>query len=407
MKKLLISCYLVLTILYSAVYSQDIDYRVYSAINQVNEDTLISNLKKLTGEVPVTLSAGPVLISSRHSSTVGNAYAAAWLRNRLASLGLDTYTQDFESNGQNIYAVQPGKDLPNQQVIICAHYDNMPFSNIAAGADDNASGTIAVLEAARILSKFKTKYTIIYAFFDHEEQGLLGSKYYAHQAYLRKDSIVAVINLDMIGYDGNNDSKAGLHVRNSGKSIDLGETIKTVNKNYNTGLNLILENPGSAASDHASFWAYFITAVMLIEDLYTDKNPWYHTSADIMEKMNIPYYLKCTKLAIGSLAKVAGVLSETHVIADIPKKFELYQNYPNPFNPTTTIKYSLDESMQVKLVVYDQLSQEIAVLVNAAQNSGYHEIPFKTEDLNISSGIYFYALYAGNSFSVKKMVVAK
>jgi Zn-dependent M28 family amino/carboxypeptidase len=338
---------------------------------------------------------------------VGNAYAAAWLRNRLVSLGLDTYTQDFENNGQNIYAVQPGKELPNQQVIICAHYDNMPFSNIAAGADDNASGTIAVLEAARILSKFKTKYTIIYAFFDHEEQGLFGSKYYAHQAYLRKDSIVAVINLDMIGYDGNNDSKAGLHVRNSGNSIDLGETIKTVNKNYNTGLNLILENPGSAASDHASFWAYFITAVMLIEDLFTDKNPWYHTSADIMEKMNIPYYLKCTKLAIGSLAKVAGVLSETHIAADIPKKFELYQNYPNPFNPTTTIKYSLDESMQVKLVVYDQLSQEIAVLVNAAQNSGYHEIPFKTEDLNISSGIYFYALYAGNSFSVKKMVVAK
>lgn len=407
MRKLLLNFYVIGIILYSVVYSQNIDYRVYSAINQVNQDTLVENLRKLTGEVPVTLMAGPVLISSRHSSNVGNAYAAAWLRNRMVGLGLNTYTQDFENNGQNIYAVQPGKELPNQQVIICAHYDNMPFSNIAAGADDNASGTIAVLEAARILSKFKTKYTIIYAFFDHEEQGLLGSKYYAHQAYLRKDSIIAVINLDMIGYDGNNDSKAGLHVRNYGKSIDLGETIKTVNKNYSTGLNLILENPGSLASDHASFWGYFITAVMLIEDLYTDRNPWYHTSADLMDKMNIPYYLKCTKLAIGSLAKIAEVLSETHVTADIPKKFELYQNYPNPFNPTTTIKYSLDETMQVKLVVYDQLSQELAVLVDAPQNSGNYEVSFRTDKLNISSGIYFYALYANNSISVKKMVVTK
>ena len=75
---------------------------------------------------------------------------------------------------------------PNQQIIICAHFDSKPYSGPAPGADDNGSGTSAVLEAARILSKYKTDYTIIYALWDNEEIGLRGSAYYAQQASSKK-----------------------------------------------------------------------------------------------------------------------------------------------------------------------------------------------------------------------------
>ena len=59
----------------------------------------------------------------------------------------------------------------------------MPSGTTAPGADDNASGTAAVIEAARIFTQYDSKYTIIYALWDEEEQGLIGSAYYAHQAF--------------------------------------------------------------------------------------------------------------------------------------------------------------------------------------------------------------------------------
>ena len=81
----------------------------------------------------------------------------------------------------------------------------------APGADDNASGTAAVIEAARIFSQYDFPFTIIYALWDEEEQGLIGSEYYATQAANAGDSILGVINLDMIGYDGNGDGNADVH----------------------------------------------------------------------------------------------------------------------------------------------------------------------------------------------------
>src|SRR5690606_41134761 len=60
----------------------------------------------------------------------------------------------------------------------------------------------------------------------------------------------------------------------------------------------------------------------------------------------------------------------------LPGEFVLYQNYPNPFNPTTKIKYSIPSSQRVRLVVYDILGTEIAVLINEEQHSGAYEITF-------------------------------
>lgn len=86
--------------------------------------------------------------------------------------------------------------------------------------------------------------------------------------------------------------------------------------------------------------------------------------------------------------------------------FNLEQNYPNPFNPSTTIQYSISESANVKLLVFDVTGRQVSELVNQRQNAGSHSVNFDAE--NLSSGVYFYRLETENGFSkTNKMLLIK
>jgi len=89
----------------------------------------------------------------------------------------------------------------------------------------------------------------------------------------------------------------------------------------------------------------------------------------------------------------------------IPDNYSLEQNFPNPFNPTTKIRYSLKDDCHVSLSVYDVLGNKVASLVNSYQNAGMYEIIFNGS--NLSSGIYFYQLKAGEFTAIKKLVIIK
>ncbi|MEW6196820.1 MAG: glucoamylase family protein [Bacteroidota bacterium] len=105
---------------------------------------------------------------------------------------------------------------------------------------------------------------------------------------------------------------------------------------------------------------------------------------------------------------------------EIPDGFKLNQNYPNPFNPTTTITYTIptpplvpsltkgrDMGGVVTLKVYDILGREVATLVNEYQQPGNHSVEFRTQNLELSSGVYFYALKTGEYSAVRKMLLLK
>jgi len=96
---------------------------------------------------------------------------------------------------------------------------------------------------------------------------------------------------------------------------------------------------------------------------------------------------------------------EENQSSQIPASFELYQNYPNPFNPSTLIKFQVANSTHVSLKVYDIIGREVAVLVNEVKEPGTYEVTFNAKEL--SSGIYFYKMIAGNFSSVKKMNLLK
>jgi len=91
----------------------------------------------------------------------------------------------------------------------------------------------------------------------------------------------------------------------------------------------------------------------------------------------------------------------------VPTSFSLKQNYPNPFNPSTIIEYELPVSGNVALKIFNVLGAEVAVLINEEKSAGSYEYEFSSENFNLTSGIYFYQLTAGNFAQTKKMVLLR
>lgn len=100
-----------------------------------------------------------------------------------------------------------------------------------------------------------------------------------------------------------------------------------------------------------------------------------------------------------------GSMTEVDDKNGVPTKFELIQNYPNPFNPTTVISYQLPTSSNVKIAVYDVLGKEIAVLIDSEKPAGKYQTSFNAP--NLSAGLYFYTIQAGEFKSTKKMILMK
>jgi subtilisin-like proprotein convertase family protein len=89
----------------------------------------------------------------------------------------------------------------------------------------------------------------------------------------------------------------------------------------------------------------------------------------------------------------------------IPTRYELYQNYPNPFNPITKIQFGVPKQSNVKILLYDVLGREVAVITDKTMQPGVHIIDFNTG--NLSSGVYFYKMVSGDFTSIKKLVILK
>jgi hypothetical protein len=287
---------------FSQIHSQSYDPFIEGLVNQTNLDSLVSFVRILSGEDYVTVGNKTVLIQHRGRNKDNNL-AADYIKQKLEGYGLDTYDQVYSSNDRNIYAIQPGILYPDEQYIICAHYDAV--TNYCA--DDNASGTAAVLEISRILSNYHLDYTLIYALWDEEETGYIGSEYYAAQAFSNNDNILGVINLDMLGWDSNNDGKMDIHTNNIANSVVLANLVYNIVSIYNLVLDPVINNPGATNSDHKSFWEVGYGAIAFYE-AGDDVNPYYHTRSDRIDKFNLAYFRKLAQLAIGSISTLTNVV---------------------------------------------------------------------------------------------------
>ena len=248
--------------------------------------------------------ASPAL-RGRLTGTPENDSAAAYIARRYTALGLAPvsagYLQHFTARPttrdappeslptQNVVAMLRGRDpmLRNEYVVIGAHFDHLGTSTTGAldpdahdavrlGADDNASGTAAVLELARILAKSPPRRSLLFVNFSGEEQGTLGSEYFVEHTPVPIDSIDAMLNFDMVGR-----LRADkLIVYGVATAKELPAILDSANAT--TGLAIAAQGDGFGPSDHSSFYAKNIPVLHFFTDLHED----YHRASDVADKIN-------------------------------------------------------------------------------------------------------------------------
>lgn len=350
---------------------------------------------------------------ARHDSCQA---AADWIKTEFESFGMDSvYYQHFSDFFKdNVVAVLPGKTYPEQIIVIGGHYDSTSNDAYTApGADDNASGTACVLQCARILSGYEFDRTIVFVAFGAEEQGLAGSEYFAARAALEGDNIMAMVNVDMLGYLAPGDI-LDVDVISNSPSEWLRDRALMAAATYVPGTPAVAGSlPMSAGSDHMSFWDAGFDAIMLWEDS-DNRSPYIHTWADsIGTSYNTPFLAEqSTRMVAALLADLAGpvdVAVPTGTPPPLPVVLE--QNVPNPFNPTTRIRFHVPGAgVRATVTVYDVAGRELVALFDEKNVSGSKTVwwnGLQNDGRPAASGVYFYRLTAGPYTITRKMVLVR
>ncbi len=284
---------------------------IQGMMDQVDAQAASDWVGGLSGEWPVMINGSPYTIATRYTpAETPIQKATRYVHDFLEDLGLamdyEYYTLPGSGERRNVIAEQVGVSQPERVFILSAHLDSTTYQNpmvLAPGADDNASGSAGVLMAAEILSQYDFGCTLRYALFTGEEQGLYGSKAYAAEAYARGDQIEAVLNLDMLGYEGDSAPFLQLHTRpNNVADLSLATLYSDVVDVYNIGLWPLIYDDGLSFSDHSSFWTYGYPAILAIEEYYGDFNPYYHSNNDRLSAIDIVYLKNAIKAAVGTFA---------------------------------------------------------------------------------------------------------
>ncbi len=288
-----------------SIYAQAPNPQIVQLLSKINRDTMALYIRQLSGDTSCIIGGSPYTILSRHKNQPGNDKAGQYIYEKFQSYGLQVQYETFSSTGKNVIATKPGLNDSHAYFVVCAHYDDMPSGTTAPGADDNASGTATVLELARVFSQYNFNYTIKFICFDEEEQGLVGSNYYATQARNRNDSIIGVINLDMTGYDSNNDGLVDVHSNSVANTSQIAN--EWINNIYQYGVTLTHRLvPSQPYSDHYSFQQKNYGAILVIEsDL--DFNPRYHTVNDRYQYLNMNYAHKIAQVTAATAAEYAQI----------------------------------------------------------------------------------------------------
>ena len=334
----------------------------------------------------------------------------------------------------NIIARIEGTTHPEKSIVIGAHYDSsadregstiwrQTWNTIEApGADDNATGVAALLEMARIMSDpefgFTSNYTLIFVAFAAEERGVVfdgnhhGSRAYAQTASMYGEDIVGMISIDMVGYNNEYDYTA---IVSNEESTWLGNALISANQSYS--IDLIMNAPPfpeARYSDHDNFWDEGYNAILVIENAppwqdsdYYKRNPYYHTSSDTFEKLNMGLVKKVAQVNLAAVAAMSGTVTSVsdELARVIAESIVLYQNYPNPFNATTNIQYSIPNVSFVRIRVYDILGKEVTTLVEEEKQPGMHTAVFDASDL--PSGVYYYRFTAGEFRETRRLLLLK
>jgi hypothetical protein len=273
-------------------------------------------------------------LEGRLTGTAGNDSAAAYIARQLAAIrGVRAIVSDSGARAswqqrfvarsaalahagrrgdlrtQNVVGFLPGRDpaLRGQVVVLGAHYDHLgrdaTFATdtragdaIRNGADDNASGTAAVLELARLLAANPPRRSVAFVLFSGEELGLLGSQWFVEHMPVPTDSVVAMLNFDMVGRL----SGDSLIVYGTATATELPALLDSANA---AGPRLQVKGVGDGfgPSDHSSFYAKNLPVLHFFTNLHDD----YHAATDDLEKLNAGGAARVVELAHAVTRQIA------------------------------------------------------------------------------------------------------
>lgn len=218
-----------------------------------------------------------------------------------------TYSR-LKGDANNVVAYIPGTDKADEVIVLSAHLDHLgeKGKKIYNGADDDGSGTIAIMNIAKAFQNamkkgFKPRRTIVFLHVTGEEKGLYGSKYYADNPLLPMDNTITNLNIDMIGRvdEEHQDNEDYLYLIGSEMlSKDLKAASEAVNNKYfNMNFDYRFDAPDDPnrfyyRSDHYNFAKNNVPVIFYFNGVHDD----YHKETDTPDKINYPLLTKRTKL---------------------------------------------------------------------------------------------------------------
>ncbi|MDD5426030.1 MAG: M28 family peptidase [candidate division Zixibacteria bacterium] len=259
-------------------------------VNRVSQDSVTSYLNRLQA------------YRERLTGTDSCNAAGSWIRSKFLSYGYTDVSYDYFYGQQlpdyhyvtsrNVVAVKPGSLYPDQHIVVGAHYDGVPQS---PAADDNGTGVVGVLEIARALKNIETEMTFVFITFDSEESGLIGSEHYADNAAANGDSIVFMLNMDMIGHYTNSAHANLYYGSERAYSLLWGQLASEL-----VGITGHLAG-SSTRSDHAPFIQNGYDAIFVQE---YDFSTVYHSQHDSTTYVNNEYVTRMIKASLATVFTV-------------------------------------------------------------------------------------------------------
>jgi hypothetical protein len=347
---------------------------------------------------------------TRYSFAANHLTVAGALADAFVSYGLTPVMYSYQCDGTtlwNVEATQTGTVYPDSFLVICGHFDSVsenPYV-LAPGADDNATGTVAVLSAAEILSQHDFEYSIRYICFSGEEQGLRGSQAYAEWAAANNIGIVGVLNFDMLGY-WEPGVEADLEIESNFASQWFAQAIMNAADLYTDAAYELHVDDGAWWGDHASFWSMGFAAVNH-EEAWDwgdpDFSPYYHSTEDLLMYIGEDFMVGNVQIAVSALASLA--VHDSGSSGAAPEVFETGQSgtlyaQPNPFSEQIEFTVTSLNLQTARVLIYDVLGRQVDAL-NVNLSGGQGNALWTTASSfsqGGGTGVYF-ARIEGNSAS--------
>lgn len=283
------------------------DEVVGALINQVSQTTIREYLQRFQD------------FETRFVDTDSIYASGQWIYDLFVSFGYtDVILQEYYVSApnrynvinvlaQNVIATKPGILYPDSVFIIGGHYDSIVFDGgdprvWAPGVDDNATGAVAALEAARVLADVDLDYTVKFACWSAEEIGLLGSEHYAEQAFRNGEKIGLYINFDMIGNVDPTDPLRDVNIGRNATAGAFSDLMIQITNQYTTLVPQPYVTSGGG-SDHSPF---IQNGYDILYGSEGDFSPNWHEGTDVIDNIDISYTSDVVKMGLGTLVTVAG-----------------------------------------------------------------------------------------------------